>query len=129
KVGSYVSSTPATSQQCADWSGFLDLGALGIGFAGLDGDTTAANAFSAIGPFEHYGQLFSNLVVAEDGLITVAGGYGGSPWVPQVLPNPAPPSGVMAPLWSDLELSLANDRGMRLAQSTADGVAVIQWDD
>ncbi len=39
----------------------------GIPFAGLDGDTVAANAFSNIGPFEQYGQEFANLVVSEDG--------------------------------------------------------------
>ena len=81
EVGAYVPSTPATSPQCAEWAGFLDLGTAGIPFAGLDGDSVAANAFSDIGPFEQYGQEFANLVVSEDGL-TVAGGYGarrGSP--------------------------------------------------
>ena len=29
-----------------------------------------------------------NLIVAEDGLVTVAGGYGGEPWVPQAIPDP-----------------------------------------
>jgi uncharacterized repeat protein (TIGR01451 family) len=126
---SYTASTPATSQQCADWAGFLDLGELGIGFASLDGDTAAANAFSAIGPFSFYGEEYPNLVVAEDGLVTVAGGYGGSPWNPQAIPNAGLPNGVIAPLWSDLELSLADERGMRLAQSTDLGAAVVQWDD
>jgi hypothetical protein len=60
--------------------------------------------------------------------VTVTGGYAGSPWEPQEIPNPAAPNGVIAPLWADLQLSLANDRGIRLAQSTADGVAVIQWE-
>lgn len=127
-VGDYVASTPATSQQCADWAGFLDLAQFGIPFAGLDGDTVAATAFSNIGPFEQYGQPFPNLTVSEDGLVTVTGGYGGQPWVPQVLPDPAAPNGVFAPLWSDLELSLADNRGMRLATSGGT-VAVVQWDD
>ena len=128
KESAYVSSTPATSAQCAAWTGFIDL-APGIPFAGLDGDSVSANAFSAIGPFNHYGEDFPNLTVAEDGLVTMAGGYGGAPWVPQAIPNPAAPNGVLAPLWSDLELSLADGRGMRLAQSTTDGVAIVQWDD
>lgn len=129
KVGDYVVSTPQTSEQCLNWAGFLDLGAAGIQFAELDGDTTAANAFSNIGPFEHYGQLFPSLTVAEDGLVTGTGGYGGEPWVPQAIPNAALPNGVMAPLWSDLELSLANNRGMRLATIASLGAAIIQWDD
>jgi uncharacterized repeat protein (TIGR01451 family) len=130
QVGTYVASTPGSSLQCAEWAGFLDLGAAGIGFAEiLDGDTVAANAFSNIGPFEQYGQLFPNLTVAEDGLVTVAGGYGGQPWVVQNIPDAAVPNGVMAPLWSDLELSLADGRGMRLATVASLGAAVVQWDD
>jgi uncharacterized repeat protein (TIGR01451 family) len=126
-TGDYVVSTPATSEQCADWSGFVDLGPLGISLVPqLDGDTVAVNAFSGIGPFEVYNGLSPNLTVSEDGFITVAGGYGGSPWIPQAIPNAALPNGVIAPLWSDLELSVANDIGIRLA--TAGDVAVIQYD-
>lgn len=127
QTGDYVVSTPATSQQCADWSGFVDLADFGIPLvSALDGDTVAVNAFSNIGPFEVYNTVSPNLTVAEDGLITVAGGYGGEPWIPQAIPNPAAPNGVIAPLWSDLELSFANDIGVRLA--TAGDVAVIQYD-
>ena len=127
-VGDYVASTPATSPQCAANAGFVDLGAppFHFAYAGVDGDSVAASAFSNIGPFEHYGQQFANLVVSDDGLVTVAGGYGGAPWEPQAIPHPAPPNGVIAPLWSDLELSVANERGIILA--SAPGVAVIQWD-
>jgi uncharacterized repeat protein (TIGR01451 family) len=128
QVGTYVSSTPLTDPVCADWAGFLDLGTAGIPFAGIDGDTIGATAFSNIGPFEQYGQEFANLVVSEDGLVTVAGGYGGAPWEAQAIPHPDAPNGVIAPLWSDLELSLANNRGMRLATVASLGAAVIQWD-
>ena len=105
QAGSYVASTPATNPQCAASSGFVDLAAAGIPLSQLDGDTVAASAFSNIGPFEQYGEEFANLIVSEDGLVTVAGGYGGQPWQPQQLPNAAAPNGVIAPLWSDLELS------------------------
>ncbi|HSM43879.1 MAG TPA: DUF11 domain-containing protein, partial [Acidimicrobiia bacterium] len=127
-VGEYVVSTPASSAQCAAWSGFLDLGDFGIPFANLTGDTVAATAFGNIGPFEHYGGQFPNLTVTEDGFVTMTGGYGGAPWVPQNIPNTALPNGVLAPLWSDLELSVPDGRGMRLASDGAT-VAIIQWDD
>lgn len=129
QTGSYVASTPETSEQCLAWSGFVDLGEAGIPFAALDGDSVAATAFGGIGPFEHYGEPFPNLVVTEDGFVTVTGGYGGSPWLPQTVPDEVLPNGVLAPLWSDLELSLADERGMRLATSSGAGAAVIQWDD
>ncbi|MET0459049.1 MAG: pre-peptidase C-terminal domain-containing protein, partial [Ilumatobacteraceae bacterium] len=129
QAATYVASTPASSPQCADWSGFLDLGAVGIPLSTLlDGDSVAVTAFPSVGPFEHYGVEFPNLVVSEDGLVTVTGGYTGAPWEPQEIPDAAGPNGVIAPLWSDLELSVADGRGMRLATSGA-GAGVIQWDD
>jgi uncharacterized repeat protein (TIGR01451 family) len=130
KVGDYVASTPATNPQCAEWGGFLDLGEAGIPLnPTLDDDTVAVNVFSNIGPFEQYGGQFPNLVVSEDGLITVAGGYGGEPWTPQAIPVDDAPNGVFAPLWADLQLSVANGRGMRLATSAGVGAGVVQWDD
>ncbi|WP_454854660.1 S8 family serine peptidase [Promicromonospora soli] len=127
-VGSYEASTPADDPQCAAWAGFLDLEAAGVGFSSLDGDSVAVNAFANIGPFAHYADQSPNLIVSDDGLITIAGGYAGEPWTPQQVPDVSAPNGVIAPLWSDLELSLANDRGVRLATSGGQ-VAVVQWDD
>jgi uncharacterized repeat protein (TIGR01451 family) len=128
----YEASTPATNPQCAEWGGFIDLGAPPINIPlnpALDGDTTFGTTFANIGPFEQYGQEFPALTVSEDGITTVAGGFGGSPWVPQAIPNAAAPNGVFAPLWSDLELSVADGRGMRLASNAGLGAAIVQWDD
>ncbi|GAA4717230.1 S8 family serine peptidase [Promicromonospora umidemergens] len=127
-AGAYEASTPDTEPQCAAAAGFVDLEAAGIGFAALDGDTVAIDAFSEIGPFTHYGSAYPGLTVGDDGLITVTGGYGGDPWTPQELPATAAPNGVIAPLWSDYQLSLENGRGVRLATSGGQ-VAVAQWDD
>ena len=77
-----------TAPQCAENAGFLDLATLGIPLAPASTATPSpAIAFSNIGPFEQYGQQFPNLVVAEDGFVTVTGGYGGEPWVPQAIPD------------------------------------------
>ncbi len=131
-VGDYAVSTPATSEQCENWSGFVDLAAPPFSVPLnplLTGDTVAVDAFDAIGPFELYGQEFPNLTVAEDGIVTVEGGYGGQPFVPQAIPNPARPNGLFAPLWADLELSVGDGRGMRLAANNVRGAAIVQWDD
>ncbi|MFD7312100.1 S8 family serine peptidase [Promicromonospora sp. NPDC059942] len=132
-VGSYVASTPASEPQCAAWAGFQDLATVnngaGIPFSELDGDTVAVNTLAEIGPFSHYDQQSPGLVVSDDGLITITGGYAGRPWEPQELPSAAAPSGVIAPLWSDLSLSLANDRGVRIAATPDGEAAVVQWDD
>lgn len=133
-VGAYEASTPADDPQCAMWSGFDDLATAGengspIPFSPLDGDSVTVSAFGNIGPFSHYSEQSPNLTVSEDGLITIAGGFGGEPWTPQQVPDAAAPNGVIAPLWSDLQLSLADDRGVRVA-TTGDGqAAVVQWDD
>ena len=95
---------------------------------GLDGDTVAVEAFSSIGPFEQYGQQFTNLAVSEDGIVTVAGGYGGEPWVPQAIPDPDLPNGVIAPLWSDLETVGGRRPRHPAGPDRLLGVAVIQWE-
>ena len=128
KVGNYVASTPATNEQCAAWAGFVDVSGVAPLNTDLDGDTKAVGAYGAIGPFEQYGEQFGNLVVAEDGIVTVEGGYAGAPWEPQEIPSAALPNGVFAPLWSDLETSVANGRGIRLAQASGLGAAIIQWE-
>ena len=127
QVGDYVASTPASSAQCADWTGAADLSAFAFSTE-LDGDTVAVDAYSSIGPFEQFGQQFPNLTIAEDGLATVTDGYGGNPWEPQAIPAAALPNGVFAPLWSDLETSNAAGSGVRLVQDSGLGVAVIEWD-
>ena len=126
--GSYEASTPADDPQCAASAQFVDLGEVGVGLSSLDGDNGAVNAFSNIGPFPHYAQQSPHLTVSDDGLITIDGGYAGEPWTPQALPSKDQPNGVIAPLWADLELSTADDRGVRLATSGGE-VAVVQWDD
>lgn len=132
-AGAYEASTPETDPQCAAWSGFLDLATAGedgspIPFSSIDGDSAVVSAFPNLGPFPHYAEQSPDLTVSDDGLITITGGYGGEPWEPQVLPSKDQPNGVIAPLWADLQLSVENDRGVRLATSGGE-VAIVQWDD
>ncbi|MEP1122297.1 MAG: S8 family serine peptidase [Ilumatobacter sp.] len=129
-AGDYVISTPADSEDCLNWAGFVDLGdpdGANIPVSTvIDGDSVAATAFSSIGPFPFYGESYPNLVVAEDGFATVTGGYGGAVFEPQVLPDAALPNGVIAPLWSDLIADATAGRGVRLANTGT--AAVIQWE-
>ncbi len=121
EVGTYVPSTPATSPQCAEWAGFLDLAPLGIPFVPASTATSSRRMPSATSVRSSSTARSSpTSSSSEDGLVTMAGGYGGAPWEPQAIPNADLPNGVIAPLWSDLELSLANSRGMRLATIASD---------
>jgi hypothetical protein len=65
------------------------------------GDEEAVNF--DVPEFSFAGQTFTTLGVTSDGY-SVAGGAQGADiqFVPQDLPNPAPPNGVMAPFWTDL---------------------------
>ena len=111
------------------WAGFLDLGAAGIPFAGLDGDTSRPTPSPTSVRSSTTARSSPNLVVAEDGLVTVAGGYGGEPWVPQAIPNADLPNGVFAPLWSDLELSRRRTAAAcGWPRSPPIGAAIVQWD-
>ncbi len=123
----YELSTSATNPFCG--TNGLDLYA-DSGFApnpDLDGDTVSGG-FIGGAPYAFYGESYPHLVVSEDGLATIPGGYGGQPWAPQTLPDPAAPNGVIAPLWGDLEASVANDRGVIVA-GIPETVTVVQWQD
>jgi uncharacterized repeat protein (TIGR01451 family) len=128
-TGNYVMSTPGTNANC--FSNATDFTAPPYNFTvnpAIDGDSIAGTFFSASGPFNYFGQDYPNLEVSEDGFLAVTGGYGGSAWVPQTIPDVTLPNGVVAPLWSDLEASVANDRGV-IAVSAPQLVAIVQWQD
>ena len=93
----------------------------------LDGDTVNGG-FIGGAPYEFYGTSYPHVVVSEDGFAAAPGGYGGSPWIPQTLPDPAAPNAVIAPLWGDYEASVANSRGVIVA-GIPETVTVVQWQD
>ena len=126
--GQYVVSTPADNPQCAAYAGFVDLRQFGFGFLPtLDGDSGLGRFGARFGPWELFGDEYANLLVTEDGFFTVPGGNGGLPFVPQAIPDPAAPNGVIAPLWADLEASSANGSGVIVVGQP--GVfAVAQWE-
>jgi hypothetical protein len=81
-------------------AGYLPLDLFGVTPIAV-GDEDAVN-FN-VPAFVFAGQTFTRIGVVSDGYL-VAGGATGQDisFVPQTLPDPAPPNGVMAPLWSDL---------------------------
>jgi hypothetical protein len=81
--------------------GYIPLDALGVTPTAI-GDEDAVN-FN-VPAFTYAGQTFTQLGVVSDGYL-VAGGAEGADinFLPQTLPDPARPNGVLAPLWSDLD--------------------------
>ncbi len=81
--------------------GYIPLDAFGVTPIAI-GDEQALN-FN-VPAFNYAGQTFNQLGVVSDGYL-VAGGATGQDinFVPQTLPDPARPNGVLAPLWTDLD--------------------------
>lgn len=133
--GSYQVATNATDATCdTPFGGYLDLRDFGIfPQAGLAGDTVAFNAFTSGSPFQFYGTDYTGIGFTDDGFAAfdVDSNYGGSPWVPQEIPDPALPDNLIAALWHDFEIVYdeATDRGVSLATAGTDatGVAVVDY--
>lgn len=133
--GSYEVATNATDASCdTPFGGYVDLREFGIlPQPGVEGDTVAFTAFAGGSPFEFYGTDYVGMGFTDDGfaLFDVADNYGGSPWAPQQLPDPALPDNLIAALWHDFELvyDQATDRGVSLATAGTDatGLAVVDF--
>ena len=113
------------------FGGYLDLEGFGIlAQPTITGDTVTFDAFSGQNPFAFYGDSYTGLSFADDGFALFGDGYGGAPWVPQVVPNPDAPNGLLAGFWNDFELfyDAAANQGVSLATAGSD-VSVIEFDD
>jgi hypothetical protein len=106
-------------------AGYLPLDAFGVTPIAI-GDEQALN-FN-VPAFTYAGQTFTQIGVVSDGYL-VAGGAEGADvnFMPQTLPDPARPNGVLAPLWTDLDGTGAP--GI-FATTLTDGVndwLVVEW--
>ncbi|MCB8987670.1 MAG: S8 family serine peptidase [Ardenticatenaceae bacterium] len=104
----YNISTPATDPMCdTGFGGYVNLEDFGIFTqASITGDTVRFTAFSSGNPFSFYGVDNTGVSFTDDGfaIFDGANNYGGSPWVPQALPDAALPNDVAAILWQDFEI-------------------------
>ncbi|HEY7628503.1 MAG TPA: S8 family serine peptidase [Ilumatobacteraceae bacterium] len=117
---------PAIAAGDTPGGGYLDLGLFGVTPIGV-GDETITN-FN-VPAFVFGGQTYSRIGITSDGYAVVGGGTGGDvDFIPQTLPDPAAPNGVLAPYWTDLDGTGAP--GISIGVLT-DGVSdwiVVQWD-
>jgi uncharacterized repeat protein (TIGR01451 family) len=94
------------------------------------GDTSLWSAFTDF-TFPFYGDAYTGLYFGDDGfgLFDAAANYGGTPWVPQAIPDPDKPNAVVAPFWRDLEIvyDQATNKGVSLAE--AGSLAIVEYDD
>jgi uncharacterized repeat protein (TIGR01451 family) len=131
--GDYEYTTSLTDPACVSpLGGYFDLNGQ-LGFqpaAGVEGDVGVFTFLSST-PFHFYGENPTGLGVTPHGFVLQGGDYGGAPWVPQGVPDPAVPNGLVAPLWADTEIIRAEgapgeERGVTVASSAA--LAIVEFD-
>jgi subtilisin family serine protease len=108
--------------------GYVPLDALGVPGGAL-GDEEALNFSGLAAPFRFADQDYDTIGVTSNGYSVAGGVTSGSEiqFIPQSLPDPAPPNSVLAPFWTDLDGSAAP--GI-FAAELSDGVStwlVIEW--
>lgn len=107
--------------------GYLPLSIFGITPIGGMGDETLVNFNTP--SFTFGTEAYNRVGVTSNGYVVIGGGGSGDlDFVPQTFPDPAAPNNVLAPFWTDLDVS--GGGGVRIAVLT-DGVdswLVVDWE-
>jgi subtilisin family serine protease len=128
---SYNVSTNAEDSSCVvndfggNGTGYVNLEDFGITQSTLDGDT-ASGSFAT--PVSFLGQAYESINVTDDGFVYVDGEHGTTPWTNQYLPTAVTPNAVIAPMWRDLQFSLADKSGVTVA-TAGPTWTIVEWDD
>jgi subtilisin family serine protease len=112
--------------------GYLPLRLFGVPPIGGMGDETIVN-FN-VPAFLWGDETYTRVGITSDGYAVIGGGTGADvEFVPQTMPDPARPNNVIAPWWTDLDLSQAAsaNTGARIGTLTdgSDTWIVIDWED
>jgi hypothetical protein len=113
--------------------GYVPLSAFGVPPIGGMADETIAN-FNVPG-FLWGDETYTRVGITSDGYAVIGGGTGADvEFVPQTMPDPARPNNVIAPWWTDLDLSQTvpdANTGARIATLSdgSDTWIVIDWED
>ena len=130
----YIMTTSADDPLCdTGFGGYVDLELFGIlAQSGITGDTVAFTAFSTGDPINYYGVEYVGMGFTDDGfaIFDPANNYGGSPWVPQSIPDAELPSNLLAVFWQDFELfyDAVSNAGVSLATAGPE-IMVVEYDD
>jgi hypothetical protein len=113
-------------------AGYLPLSGFGVAPVGGMGDESIAN-FS-VPSFLWGDETYTRIGVTSNGYVVVGGGTSTDvEFVPQTMPDPAAPNNVIAPWWTDIDLSQAAtaNTGVRVAilSDGADDWLVIDYED
>jgi uncharacterized repeat protein (TIGR01451 family) len=130
----YYTVTDSNTDAMCDtgFGGYLDLAAFEITpDASISGDSTQWSAFSGQNPFQFFDDEYAGLKFTDDGFVEFGSGYPASaePWTPQVIPDAAPPNGLIAGFWHDFEIvyDAATNSGVSLATAGPE-TSVVEYD-
>ncbi len=107
--------------------GYLPLSLFGITpIAGM-GDETIVNFNTPA--FSFGSEVYSRLGVTSDGYVVIGGGGSSDlDFVPQTFPDPNRPNNVLAPFWTDLDLSAGGGARIGVLTDGVDRWLVIDWE-
>jgi len=132
----YIMTTSADDPLCdTGFGGYLNLENYGIlAQPGITGDTVAFVSFSTGDPINYYGVEYTGMGFSDDGfaIFDPANNYGGSPWIPQSIPDAELPNNVLAAFWQDFEIfyDATSNAGVSLATTGAPGGwIIVEYDD
>ncbi len=107
--------------------GYLPLSLFGIApIAGM-GDETLVNFNTPA--FSFGSEVYNRLAVTSDGYAVVGGGGSGDlNFIPQTFPDPNAPNNVLAPFWTDLDVSAGGAVRIGVLTDGVDDWLVIDWE-
>ncbi len=128
----YYTVTDSNNDAMCDtgFGGYVDLEGFGINASSdISGDTHLWSAFSGQNPFQFFDDLYTGVGVTDDGFVVFDGGYAGSPWTPQAVPDPAAPNNLIAGFWHDFEIvyDAATNSGVSLATAGPE-TSIVEYD-
>ena len=108
-------------------AGYLDLAGFGVTLDPI-GDEEAIN-YAGLPDFIFGGKTYSSIAQISNGYAVLGGSSSASDidYLPQTLPDPAPPNGVLAPYWTDLEGGATYGVRAALLSGGGDSWLVLQW--
>src|SRR5690606_23931856 len=84
---------------------------------------------------EFYGEQYTDLRVTPQGFALFGGDYTGEYYLPQILPDPSPPNGLLAALWADTEVvrqtgvpSGGGERGITVVTYNGGELLLVEYD-
>lgn len=107
-------------------AGYLPLSGFGIAPIGGVGDETIINF--TVAPFVFNGQVYTRIGVVSNGYIVVGGGTGADvQMVNRAFPDPMAPNNVLAPFWTDLDLSAGGALRIATLANGPNRWLVVDW--